>query len=61
MTLSFNSETINKIVKKHLSLFIHSHNSCLRNRDYHIFTIMTGNAHKESCHKLLLVLVREQG
>ena len=22
---------------------------------------MTGNAHKESCHKLLLILVREKG
>ena len=22
---------------------------------------MTGNAHKESCHKLLLIFVREQG
>ena len=22
---------------------------------------MTGNAHKESCHKLLLILVREHG
>ena len=25
-----------------------------------LFKIMTGNAHKESCHKLFLILVREQ-
>ena len=36
-------------------------NSSTRNCDHHILLIMTGNAHKESYHKLLLVLVREQG
>ena len=36
------------------------HNST-RNCDYHILLIMTGNAHKESCHKLSLILVREEG
>ena len=29
------------------------------NCDHHILLIMTGNAHIESCHKLLLTLVRE--
>ena len=37
------------------------HNSCTRNCDHRVFLIMTVNAHKESCHKLLLILVREQG
>ena len=41
--------------------FMHFHSSCTRNCDHHILLIMTGNAHKESCHKLLLILVREQG
>ena len=41
--------------------FMHFHNSCTQNFDHHILLIMTGNAHKESCHKLLLILVREQG
>ena len=40
--------------------FMHFHNSSTRNCDHHILLIMTGNAHKESCHKLLLILVREQ-
>ena len=41
--------------------FTHLHNSCIRNRDHHILLIMTGNAHKESCDKLLsLVLVRDR-
>ena len=40
--------------------FIHFHNSCTQNCDHHILLIMTGNAHKESCHKLSLILVREQ-
>ena len=35
-------------------------NSCTRNCDHHILLIMTGNAHKESCHKLSSVLVRKQ-
>ena len=39
--------------------FIHS--SSTQNCDHHILLIMTGNAHKESCHKLSLILVREQG
>ena len=38
--------------------FMHFHNSCTRNCDRHILLIMTGNAHKESCYKLLLTLVR---
>ena len=41
--------------------FMHFHNSSTRNCDHHILLIMTGTAHKESCHKLLLILVREQG
>ena len=41
--------------------FMHFLNSCSRNCDHHILLIMTGNAHKESCHKLFLILVREQG
>ena len=41
--------------------FMHFHNSCTRKSDHHILLIMTGNAHKESCHKLLLFLVREKG
>ena len=39
---------------------MHFHNSCTRNCDHHIFLIITGNAHKDSCHKLLLILVRKQ-
>ena len=42
--------------------FMCFHSSCTRNSDHHVLLIMTGNAHKESCHKLLsLILVREQG
>ena len=41
--------------------FMHFQNSSTRNCDPYILLIMTGNAHKESCHKLLLILVREQG
>ena len=41
--------------------FMHFHNSSTRNCDYHTLLIMTGNAHKESCHKVSLALVREQG
>ena len=41
--------------------FMYFHNFYTRDRDHHILLIMTGNAHKESCHKLLLILVREQG
>ena len=40
--------------------FMPFHNSCTQNCDHHILLIMTGNAHKESCHQLLLILVREQ-
>ena len=40
--------------------FMHFHNSYTRNCDHHILLIMTGNAHKESCHKLLFIFVREQ-
>ena len=35
---------------------MHFHNSCTQNCDHHLL-IMTGNAHKESCHKLLLILI----
>ena len=41
--------------------FMHFHNSSTRNCDHYILLIMAGNAHKESCHKLLLILVREHG
>ena len=42
--------------------FMHFHNSCTQNCDHHILFIMTGNAHKQSYHKLLsLTLVREHG
>ena len=41
--------------------FMHFHNSFTRNCNNHILLIMTGNAHKEFCRKLLLILVREQG
>ena len=44
-----------------LMSFMHFHNSCTQNRDRHILLVMTGNAHKESCHKLLLIFVREKG
>ena len=39
---------------------MHFHNSSIRNRDHHILLIMIGNANKESCHNLSLILVREQ-
>ena len=41
--------------------FMHFHNSSTWNCNHHILLIMTCNAHKESCHKLLLILVREKG
>ena len=41
--------------------FMLFHNSSTRNCDHHILLTMTGNAHKESCHKLSLILKREQG
>ena len=42
--------------------FMLFHNSSTRNCDHHILLIVTGNAHKESCRKLLpLILVREHG
>ena len=41
--------------------FMHFPNSCTRNCDQHILLIMTGNAHKETCNKLLLILATEQG
>ena len=42
--------------------FMHFHNSSTRNCGHHILLGMTGNADKESCHKLLsLILVREHG
>ena len=39
---------------------MHFHNSSTRNYVHPILLIMTGNAHKESCHKLLLILVRRK-
>ena len=42
--------------------FMHFYNSCTQNYDHHILLVMTGNAHKESCHKILsLIPVRKQG
>ena len=41
--------------------FMHFHNFSTRKCDHHIFLIMTVNAHNESCHKLSLILVSEQG
>ena len=41
--------------------FMHFHNSSTHNCDHHILLIMTGNAHKESCHKLSLKIVTEHG
>ena len=46
---------------KKLMNFMYFHNSCTRNRNHHIHLNMTSNAHKESCHKLSLILVREKG
>ena len=42
---------------------MHFQNSCTQNCDHHILLIMTGNVHKESFLKLLLILilVREKG
>ena len=40
--------------------FKHFHNST-RNCDHYILLITAGNAHKQSCHKVLFILVREQG
>ena len=40
---------------------MHFHHSYPRNCDHHILLVMTDNAHQESCHKLSLILVREQG
>ena len=39
---------------------MHIHNSSTRNCDRYIPLLMTNNAHKESCHKLSLILGREQ-
>ena len=44
-----------------LTNFIHFRNSCTRNRDYHILLKLVMFKKKESCHKLLLVFVREKG
>ena len=38
-------------------VFMHFQNSCTQNCDHHILLIMTGNAHKESCLELLLILI----
>ena len=40
---------------------MHFRNYYTRNCDHHILLIMTGNAHQESCHNLLLILVRQKG
>ena len=41
---------------------MHFHNSFTRNGDHNILLIIIGNAHKESRHKLLLlILVKEHG
>ena len=40
---------------------MHFHNSSTRSCDHDILLIITGNAHKESGHKLSLILMREQG
>ena len=47
--------------KRKVDEFYALSHSCARNCDHHIVLIMTGHAHKESCHKVLLILVREQG
>ena len=36
-------------------------NSCSRNCDHYVLFIITGNDYKESCYKLFLILMREQG
>ena len=41
--------------------FMHFYNSSTKNCDHHILFIMTGDAHKESCHNLSLIPVRKQG
>ena len=41
--------------------FMHFHNFCTRNCNHHILSIMTGNDHKESCHKSSFILAREKG
>ena len=41
--------------------FMHFHSSCTQNCEHHILLIMTGKAHKESCNKLSLILVRKKG
>ena len=41
--------------------FMPFHNSYTQNCDHHILVIMTGNVLLESCTKLFLILVREQG
>ena len=46
---------------ENLMNFMLFHNSDTRNYDYHILLLMTSNVHKESCLKLLLILVREKG
>ena len=38
---------------------MHFQNSSPQNCDHHILLIMTGIAHKESCHKLCLILKGE--
>ena len=40
--------------------FMRFHNYCRQNWDHHVLVIITGNAHKESCHKLLLILVKDK-
>ena len=44
-----------------LTNFMHFHNSCSQNCDHHVLLIKTAHARKESCHKLSLILLREEG
>ena len=39
--------------------FMPIHNSYTRNGDHLTFFIKTGDAHKKSCHKLSLILMRD--
>ena len=45
---------------KKLMDFLHFHNFCTPNCHHHILSIIVGNAHKKSCHKLLIILVRDK-
>ena len=47
-------------ISENLINFMHFRRSYTRNGDHYILLIMTGNAHKESCHKLSSKLVRKK-